>query len=286
MTAAISRTIIRIHGRQLSSDDLFLLVAVVCLGASAGLFFRFKNVLYLEEAIALDSTPFLNIVTRLDLPSDFIEEVLWLQKLTYAFLSVTWSAIFSVKFSFLALFKMLVRRLQCITTYWRWVVGITAIVYGLSVCDVFIPCPRFNLSAGKPLTLFREDTGLTVVGSSMFPGKDTKRNCLSLFHHHRLRHIDRSYDYRHSCPSLVASPNGPKPKTCVRRLFMPQHMHDLDCDHSDIRSAHRKLNRCCLGDILAVHGSLHCCIDGLSHRIPVALCFARPWKRLPRVQAS
>ena len=100
----------------------------------------------------LDTNPFVTIFTGLDLPPDFIDEVLWLQKLTYAFLAVTWSAIFAVKFSFLAFFKTLVRRLQCITIYWRWVVGITAIVYALSVCDVFIPCPRFDLSAGKSLT--------------------------------------------------------------------------------------------------------------------------------------
>ena len=76
MIAAISRTAIRIYRRQLAPDDFFLLLVVVCLGAFAGLFFRFKDVLFLEETIALDSSPFLNT---------FIEKTLWLQKLAYAF---------------------------------------------------------------------------------------------------------------------------------------------------------------------------------------------------------
>lgn len=138
--AAIARTGIRIQqNRQLAIDDAFVAFACMCLTASFTLLILITPAIFLEEAIVLN-LPY-------ELTPESIQQLLWLQKITYSYLALMWTVIFSIKFAFLFFFRTLVRRMPMEILYWKVVAGFTALVYGFCVCDVFIPCPHFNLSA-------------------------------------------------------------------------------------------------------------------------------------------
>lgn len=72
--------------------------------------------------------------------SEFGSQVGFYERISWSYLSVTWSSIFFVKFAFLAFFRGLVDRLPLMQLYWK-VVGITtALVFLFTLFDVFIPC--------------------------------------------------------------------------------------------------------------------------------------------------
>ena len=143
MLVTVARLAIRAHQhRRLFLDDAFLLVGCACLCAGTGVLHRLLPVLYLDERLILEpeTTPLV--------PQD-IENFIWYQKMAYSFVTVTWVTIFAVKFSFLFFFRKLISRLSGMITYWKIVISVTVVACGFSVCEKFIACPHFNLSAGK-----------------------------------------------------------------------------------------------------------------------------------------
>lgn len=102
------------------------------------------SALYFEQKLASDPNA-VSFKTALKT----IPELLKFQRLSYAHLTLTWTVIFSVKFSFLFFFKLLIKRLTSLNIYWRVVVGINAIVFVLCVSDIFIACPHITLSGTK-----------------------------------------------------------------------------------------------------------------------------------------
>lgn len=139
--AAVARTWIRIQqNRKLAIDDAFLVFACTCLTASFALLIVFTPTLFQEEAIEPN-------LPQVLLTSKSIHQLLWLQKVTCSNLALMWTVIFSIKFAFLFFFRTLVRRMPREHLYWKIVTGFTALVCAFSVCDGFISCPHFSLSA-------------------------------------------------------------------------------------------------------------------------------------------
>lgn len=146
--AAISRTTVQIKKRRpLSVDDAFFAFACVCLCASTALLFQLMGALYFEQKLVLDpNSIFLTTAFQI------IPELLGTQRLSYAHLTLTWTVIFSVKFSFMFFFKNLIKRVKNLNIYWRVVVWINAVSYFLCISDVFISCPHITLAGGKSLS--------------------------------------------------------------------------------------------------------------------------------------
>jgi len=138
MISACARYYIRIHiQKQFSSDDGILLFGIACLIAAIGILLNIVDKLYLVGAS--ESGNLVNV----PLPGDFIEQAFEFQKMVTVALVLTWSAIVSVKFSYLFLFRRLIGRLPRMVTYW-WIAVVYngmisiygAIVYGVA-------CPNY-----------------------------------------------------------------------------------------------------------------------------------------------
>lgn len=139
----IVRIITRLTSRhRIYIDDFLLLFAFVCLSAATGLVYSFGYKMWYNEASKLDPT----VVVSFD-------EILSLMySLPYidAFLALAWTGTFCVKFSFLALFRLLIRRLsKSITIYYWIVVGFSVLTWMFLVSETFILCPYFGFNSRK-----------------------------------------------------------------------------------------------------------------------------------------
>lgn len=128
--------------RRIFWSDAFLVFACACLCAGTGLLYPFTESLYLEQALA--ENPF-----SVALPPDFTNYFLTSLKFLFAYQTVMWTVVYSVKLSFLSFFRPLVRRLAKLKTWWSVTVVTTALGWGLSAVGVFIICPHFDLSSCK-----------------------------------------------------------------------------------------------------------------------------------------
>lgn len=143
--AAVTRTAIRIHLKQrLQIDDGFLFLACVCLIATTILLYKMVTDIYFFQSLSSDPS-------AVAIPMDIVSRIDWFQKSDSAYLFVTWTAIFAVKFSFLAFFRRLIDRLGSIIIYWKVVIGFTASAFAFCVCDGFIACPQRGLSASQSI---------------------------------------------------------------------------------------------------------------------------------------
>lgn len=139
----IGRIIIRLrYQKRLAVDDAFLIFAVVCLCVAIGLLFAFISSMYLLEALITDDP-------NASIPIDIIHQVEWFRALSTAFLVLTFTTIFAVKFSFLFLFKALIRNVRKMNIYWWIVVSTTVAVWAFGIVEFFLPCPTFGPKSGK-----------------------------------------------------------------------------------------------------------------------------------------
>lgn len=139
----IGRVIIRLrYQKSLAVDDAFLIFAVVCLCVAIGLLFAFLSSMYLLEALITDDP-------NATIPIDIIDQVEWFRALSTAFLVLTFTTIFAVKFSFLFLFKALIRNVRKMNIFWWTVVSTTAAVWAFGVVEFFLPCPSFGPKSRK-----------------------------------------------------------------------------------------------------------------------------------------
>lgn len=114
-----------------------MLIGLLCLGAGTGLVHVFCQTIFVVEAIKMDPT----VVIPLDQYNDISQTYAILD----AFLCVMWTTTFAVKFSFLALFRLLIRRVsKPVTTYYWIVVAITTVTWIFLVAEPFILCPYFQ----------------------------------------------------------------------------------------------------------------------------------------------
>ena len=136
--SVIGRMITRIYTRRrLDVDDYLLLFALLCLSACTGLVHVFCHKIFVE-AIAADPT-FIS-------PPDQYQIILAIRSILDSFICIIWTTVFAVKFSFLALFRLLIRRLpKAITSYYWTTVGITVATWIFFVGEPFILCPYVDV---------------------------------------------------------------------------------------------------------------------------------------------
>ena len=133
--SVIGRMITRIYTRRrLDVDDCLLLFALLCLSACTGLVHVFCHQIFVVEAMEVDFT-FIS-------PPDSDQNILAIRSILDSFVCIIWTTVFAVKFSFLALFRLLIRRLpKAITSYYWTTVGITVATWIFFVGEQFIFCP-------------------------------------------------------------------------------------------------------------------------------------------------
>jgi hypothetical protein len=103
--------------KRLFADDGFLLLGVCCLSSAMGVLYTMFDKMYLAQALILKAFNEVNI------PPDFIQQTFDYHKMVWVVLFLTWTAIMSVKFSFLFLFRALISRIRPMMIYW-WSVTI------------------------------------------------------------------------------------------------------------------------------------------------------------------
>lgn len=125
--AASSRTLIRLQTQShLAPDDIFLLLACINLVVCTALFYVLA--------------PGLFVIADLEYDMPRTEPLQPIVKMLYIWMTLTWLTLYSVKLCFLFLFKKLVGVFSPMVIYWRFVVGWTAVCFGISSLIWFVNC--------------------------------------------------------------------------------------------------------------------------------------------------
>lgn len=142
--SVVARVAIRLKTlRRLSLDDYLLFMAATALTVTTGLLLHSCDRIYLSAALQKD--PALAFLISSELLMDLLNHA---TQQFHTFLILAWTAIFFVKFSFLAFFRQLIWKTRVQRYYWA-VVGITIVSYLFFVAEPFILCSEFGIKARK-----------------------------------------------------------------------------------------------------------------------------------------
>lgn len=134
---------IRIHTRgQLRLEDYFMLLGLCCLCAATGLLLSIVRELFVAEALGRYPSVKLTIGD--------VQSISNTMPMNLSFRSLAWTTIVCVKFSFLALFRLLIRRMSGRIIIYYWVVVVCtsiAWLYGVSVD--WLTCRHFGVVSGE-----------------------------------------------------------------------------------------------------------------------------------------
>ena len=138
MTSACARYYIRIQvQKEFSSDDGILLFGICCLIVAIGLLLNFVDKMYIVGASESGN------LVGVSLPDDFIEQAYDFRKWSTVALVLTWSAIVTVKFSYLFLFRRLVGRMPQMSMYWWFAAAYNGIISIYGAIVYVVACPDF-----------------------------------------------------------------------------------------------------------------------------------------------
>lgn len=128
--------------RKLFLDDYFLIVAMPCVVVATSMLQWGADGLFLYKAVISD-VPFV-------LDAADLNELTHVTIVTNVFVDTSWTAIFCVKFSFLALFRVLIKNVSTHLSRYFWcVVVITAVTWAFLVSEAFILCSKFGWASCK-----------------------------------------------------------------------------------------------------------------------------------------
>lgn len=125
--------------RRLYLDDFFLIFGLACLCGATGIILVSVRNIFLTEAMLVDQSFLLTKEGAFSVANTA-------PAIINSFLVLTWTAVISVKFSFLALFRPLIQRISWKITFYYWfVVVFTVIAWIYMVSEAFIVCPAFGV---------------------------------------------------------------------------------------------------------------------------------------------
>lgn len=125
--------------QRLYLDDYFLLLGLACLCGATAIILVSARKIFVTEALLVDQEFLLTIEGALTVGSTA-------PAIIHSFLFLTWTVVISVKFSFLALFRLLIQRISWkITSYYWFVVVFTVLTWIYMVSEAFIACPAFGV---------------------------------------------------------------------------------------------------------------------------------------------
>lgn len=123
-------------------DDALLFLACICLTGETILLYKAIPYIYFVQGLTPDNISGASL-------ADTVAKIKWFQKADQAFLFITWTTIFLVKFSYLFFFRHLIDRLGKIIIYWKVVIVINIMIFCFCIIDGFVACPKTGLSAGE-----------------------------------------------------------------------------------------------------------------------------------------
>ena len=156
MTAALARTLVHLRTRKPPQlDDYLLLLACICLTASTVLLYYGASSIYTAEALSLyaavpPNTPSAGSTATGVEPAKMVEllkQVVLFERINWAYLALSWAAIFWVKLAYLSFFRPLVSRLPRLHLYWKVLVAFTFLVFIFLVLDAVVTCPKLGAEA-------------------------------------------------------------------------------------------------------------------------------------------
>ena len=146
LISACARFYIRLRiQKSFAIDDGILLFGIICVIAAMVLLHTFTDEMMLVGATETG-------LSGIDLPPDFISQAFDFQRLVTAGLILTWTAIVSVKYSYLFLFKRLIDRMPRMITYWWLAFTFNGIISAYGMAVYVAACPWYgNLKSCKCL---------------------------------------------------------------------------------------------------------------------------------------
>lgn len=125
--------------KEIGWDDGFLIFGLACLISGVVMLFNVIDDMYVTEAVVFGEV---NLFT-MDFAT-FIPKSIRYRKISAAALTLMWFSICSVKFSFLALFKKLIRQMPGMIRYWWFTVAFNIVVTGYGASVYLVACPYFS----------------------------------------------------------------------------------------------------------------------------------------------
>lgn len=115
---------------------------VACLSALTGIVFKFTRILFLFEAAGVRPTYY--IFTLQDVT--ILDDLSSIDLISNTGMCLVWTSIYSVKFFFLALFRLLIKRVsKRITIYFWIVVAVSTLFWVIQISFSTIPCHNLGL---------------------------------------------------------------------------------------------------------------------------------------------
>lgn len=124
LLAYFGRTVVRYRHQKLLLDDVFLFLGVLCLCAAFGLLVKFAEITYTLLG------PHVGVWY---ISPNYESRMMQWSKISYAYFSLTYSLLFSVKLSFLFFVRILVRRVHKMTIYWWTILAIMLIAWPVTI---------------------------------------------------------------------------------------------------------------------------------------------------------
>ena len=202
----------------------------------------------------------------------------------HTFLSLAWTAIFFVKFSFLALFRVLLKHISRKLSIYFWVmVGYFVVTWMFLVTEAFIVCPYYGAESSKcPLnTVFYISTCSAANGVPVKCTPETPRTktlALTIF----ITILDVTSDImsttslgkplvlanfffscQHSSPYAPPDSDETIAKAESERFSVSVHRYGSRGSHTHIRISNSRQVRHYVGNLLDVDRSLHCRDHGI-----------------------
>ena len=118
--------------KRIGLDDIFLILAAIFLIAETTLLLIMIDAMYFVEQLDLNGLP----------PNPNTGEIDIFQKLRWSFLAISWSSIFSIKFSYLTLFSGLCDRMPRMELYRKSLYGLTLVAFIYLVLNGIVVCPH------------------------------------------------------------------------------------------------------------------------------------------------
>ncbi|KAL9584238.1 MAG: hypothetical protein Q9212_002242 [Teloschistes hypoglaucus] len=151
MAAAASRCAIRLwYLKRLRVDDYLLLVSCVLLTPATAVLLYSTPLIFFAAEVALNTLA--SLQGSLD-EAEIVSKQNEFIKIGWSYLALSWTAIFMIKFGFLALFRQLVDLVAQMYAFWKGVVIFTTLTMAFAICDGFIACSKTGPATGQSIAL-------------------------------------------------------------------------------------------------------------------------------------
>lgn len=168
--------------QRLYLDDFSLLFGLACLCGATGIILVSVRKIFVIEALLVDHSFLFTVEVALSVADTA-------PAMINSFVFLTWTVVISAKFSFLALFRLLIQRISWKITFYYWfVVVFTGFTWIYMVSEAFIICPAFGaqlnaIKMGKEFSLPIIDGDLLTSFSSALHGTGSVDNLFDSIHH-------------------------------------------------------------------------------------------------------